>query len=43
MHLPEIVNRLPDAFIDIKGLTKSYKLGVNAPAWIEILKGQSKK
>ena len=41
MHLQEIANQLPDAFTDTKRVTKSYIPAVNAPAWIEIPKGQS--
>ena len=41
VHLQAIANQLPDAFTDTKGVTKSYILAVNAPARIEIPKGQS--
>jgi len=41
MHLQEIANQLPDAFTDMKRVTKSYIPAVNAPAQIEIPKGQS--
>ena len=40
MHLQEIANQLPDAFTDMKRVTKSYIPAVNAPARIEIPKGQ---
>ena len=40
MHLQEIANQLPDAFTDTKRVTKSYIPAVNAPARIEIPKGQ---
>jgi len=33
---------LPDVFTDTKRVTKSYIPAINAPAWIEIPKGQSK-
>ena len=41
VHLQAIANQLPDAFTDTKGVTKSYIPAVNAPARIEIPKGQS--
>ena len=40
MQLQEIANQLPDAFTDTKRVTKSYIPAVNAPARIEIPKGQ---
>ncbi|GJX64490.1 putative RNA-directed DNA polymerase [Tanacetum coccineum] len=36
MHMQEIANQLPDAFTDIKRVTKSYIPAVNAPARVEI-------
>ena len=42
MQLQKIENQLPDVFTDTKRVTKSYILAINAPAWIEIPKGQSK-
>ena len=41
MHLQEIANQLSDVFTDTKRVTKSYIPAVNAPARIEIPKGQS--
>jgi len=41
IHLQEITNQLPDAFTDMKRVTKSYIPAVNSPARIEISKGQS--
>ena len=40
MHLQEIANQLPSVFIDTKRVSKSYIPAVNAPARIEIRKGQ---
>ena len=37
VHLQAIANQLPDAFTDIKRVTKSYIPAANAPARIEIL------
>ncbi|GKE49965.1 retrovirus-related pol polyprotein from transposon TNT 1-94, partial [Tanacetum coccineum] len=36
MHLQEIANQLPDAFIDTKRVTKSYILAANSPTRVEI-------
>ena len=36
VHLQAIANQLPDAFTDIKRVTKSYIPAANAPARIEI-------
>ncbi|KAI3740406.1 hypothetical protein L2E82_30835 [Cichorium intybus] len=41
MYFQEMENRLPDAFIDTKRVTKSYIPAVNAPARIDIPDGQS--
>ena len=41
IHLQKIANQLPNAFTDTKRVTKSYISAVNAPARIEIPKGQS--
>ena len=41
MHLQAIANQLPDAFTDIKRMTKSYIPAANAPARIEILEIKS--
>lgn len=43
VHLQRIANQLPDAFTDTKRVTKSFIPAVNAPARIEIPKGQSEK
>ena len=36
MHFQELANQLPDAFTDMKSVTKSYIPDVNVPARIEI-------
>ena len=41
MHLQAIANQLPDAFVDTKRVTKLYIPAVNAPARVEVPKGQS--
>ncbi|RVW60155.1 hypothetical protein CK203_092317 [Vitis vinifera] len=40
VHLQGLANQLPDAFTDIKKVTKSHVLAVNAPARIDVPKGQ---
>lgn len=40
MHLQQLANQLPDAFTDIKRVTKSHIPAVNAPIRIEIPEGQ---
>jgi hypothetical protein len=41
MHFEEMENQLPDAFTDMKKVTKSYIPTINVPARIEISYGQS--
>ena len=40
VHLQNLANRLPDAFIDIKKVTKSHIPAANTPTWIDVLVGQ---
>ena len=40
IHLKNLVNQLPDAFIDTKNVTKSHILAKNAPTPIDVPKGQ---
>ena len=40
IHLQNLANQLPDAFIDTKKVTKSYILATNTPARIDVLIGQ---
>ena len=40
IHLQNLANHLPNAFIDTKKVTKSYILVANTPARIDILVGQ---
>ena len=40
IHLQNLANQLPDAFIDTKKVTKSYIAVANAPARIDIPEGQ---
>ena len=40
IHLKNLTNQLPDAFIDTKKVTKSHILTVNALAQIDVPKGQ---
>ena len=40
IHLQNLANQLPDAFIDTKKVTKSYILAANTPARIDVLIGQ---
>ncbi|XP_019085447.1 PREDICTED: uncharacterized protein LOC109126386 [Camelina sativa] len=42
MHLQSIANQLPDAFVDIKTVTKSHIPAANAPARIEIAQEHGK-
>ena len=39
IHFQNLVNQLPDAFIDTKKVTKSHIIAANAPAQIDVLKG----
>ena len=39
IHLQNLANQLPYAFVDAKKVTKLYIPAVNAPAQIEVLKG----
>ena len=40
IHFQNIANQLPDAFIDIKKVTKSHILAANTSTWIDVLTGQ---
>ena len=40
IHLKNLANQLPNAFIDIKKVTKSHILAANALARIDVPKGQ---
>ena len=40
IYLQNLANKLLDAFIDIKKVTKSHILAVNAPTRIDVPKGQ---
>ena len=40
IHLHNLANQLPDAFIDAKKVTKSHIPAANAPARINVLEGQ---
>ena len=40
IHLQNLTNQLPDAFIDTKKVTKSYILVANTLAWIDVPIGQ---
>ena len=40
IHLQNLVNQLPDAFVDAKKVTKSHIPTVNAPTLIEVPEGQ---
>ena len=40
IHFQNITNQLPDAFIDIKKVTKSHILAANTSTWIDVLTGQ---
>ena len=40
IHLQNLVNQLPNAFIDIKKVTKSHISTANAPTRIDVLKRQ---
>ena len=40
IHLQNISNQLPDAFIDTKKVTKSHILAMNALVQIDVLEGQ---
>ena len=43
IHLQEVANQLPDAFTDVKKVTKSHIPAVNAPARIDVPIGQITK
>ena len=40
IHLQNLANQLPDAFIDTKKVTKSYIPATNTPTWIDVPVGQ---
>ena len=40
IHLQNLANQLPDAFIDTKKVTKSHIPAANTPTWIDVLVGQ---
>ena len=40
IHLQNLANQLPFAFIDTKKVTKLHILATNAPAWIDVSEGQ---
>ena len=40
IHLQNLANKLPNAFIDTKKVTKSYIPTANTPAWIDVPIGQ---
>ncbi|WJZ98367.1 hypothetical protein VitviT2T_016895 [Vitis vinifera] len=40
IHLQNLANQLPDAFIDTKKVTKSHSSAANTPAWIDVPVGQ---
>ena len=40
IHLQNLVNQLPDAFVDTKKVTKSHILAANVPARVDITEGQ---
>ena len=40
IHLLNIANQLPNAFIDTKKVTKSHISTTNTPTWIDVLEGQ---
>ena len=40
IHFQNIVNQLPNAFIDTKKVTKSHILAANTPAQIDVPEGQ---
>ena len=40
IHLQNLTNQLPNAFIDTKKVTKSYIPTANTPARIDVLEGQ---
>lgn len=41
IHLQNLANRLPDAFTDLKRVTKSHIPAVNAPVKLNVLEGQN--
>ena len=40
IHLQNLANQLPDAFVDTKKVTKSHIPAANVPARVDITKGQ---
>ena len=40
IHLQNLTNQLPDAFIDTKKVTKSHISAANSPTRIDVLEGQ---
>ena len=40
IHLKNHANQLPDAFVDVKKVTKSHILAINAPTRIDLFEGQ---
>ena len=40
IHLQNLANQLPDAFIDTKKVTKSHIMSANTPVRIDVLMGQ---
>ena len=42
IHLQNLANQLPNAFIDTKKVTKSHIPAANAPVWIDVLERQLK-
>ena len=40
IHLQNLANQLPNAFVNAKKVTKSHIPVVNAPAWINVPEGQ---
>ena len=40
IHLQNLANQLPDAFVDTKKVTKSRIPAANVPAWVDITEGQ---
>ena len=39
IHLQNLSNQLPDAFVDTKKVTKSHIPAANVPAWVDITEG----
>ena len=40
IHLPNLTNQFPDAFIHTMKVTKSHILTANAPTWIDVPEGR---